>query len=378
MALASNLRVLGLVLAISSLVYLFYFIQVATLSPYEVDTNGVGYSSGHVGGDASSDADSGATTGNSGDASGDPDGDSTGGSIGEGSGDWDEEYTNFRAAMDEINFFSEVKTAPSHKNRTLPEFCYSPNATLNLLVFVSYDGMYNKIIQHINQYPDGLRRAHHNYNVEVWGPGFEGFDEKILLAQNVERRFGRKDYFHIIYVLYALDRTKDDVKSIGDNSMVFRLTAEMRRRKETLFKAVGHVIIGVYAQEVPMWAEELIPKGVNIVSIPWLFNKDMINGDVEAPRPVDVTFMATKGGKFYPYREVLYQASEILRKKGYNVTNTQVDKGGKANWQSSTNGREYYNEYLEVLFYYLHVRCVTHACVYAFGLSSFFVSSGLT
>ena len=36
--------------------------------------------------------------------------------------------------------------------------------------------------------------------------------------------------------------------------------SEIRRQKETKENAIGNVLFAVYAQEVPLWANYLIPK----------------------------------------------------------------------------------------------------------------------
>eukprot|EP01127_Copromyxa_protea_P016332 TRINITY_DN482_c0_g1_i1.p1 TRINITY_DN482_c0_g1~~TRINITY_DN482_c0_g1_i1.p1 ORF type:complete len:478 (-),score=63.21 TRINITY_DN482_c0_g1_i1:96-1349(-) len=278
--------------------------------------------------------------------------------------------------MDEINYFSEPNLGSSQEGRTLPEFCYSPNATLNVLFFVSYNDMQHKIVQSMNYYPEGLQRPHHNFKVQVWGPGFEDYDGDFLLAQNIQRQFGRKDFFHIVYIPYTSDRTVHDVISIKDNSYVVRCAAELRRTQETITKSRGHVLIGVYAQEVPIWAERLLTKGISLVGLPWLFNKDKINGDVEGYRPIDVAFMASKGGQYYPYREVLYEASEILRERGYNVVNSQISKGGKENWELTSNGSEIYAEYLKTIRSTKIFLTTSSACGYMVGKYGEAMASG--
>ena len=89
-------------------------------------------------------------------------------------------------------------------------------------------------------------------------------------------------------------------------------------------------------------------QGVNVASIPWLFNKDALKGEVYGERPIDVTFMASKEGRFYPYRKVLYEATLLLKERGYNVVNTQ-NTVGHGNWELATDGPELHRKYIKVV-----------------------------
>eukprot|EP01127_Copromyxa_protea_P007724 TRINITY_DN1763_c0_g1_i2.p1 TRINITY_DN1763_c0_g1~~TRINITY_DN1763_c0_g1_i2.p1 ORF type:complete len:238 (+),score=48.07 TRINITY_DN1763_c0_g1_i2:58-714(+) len=86
--------------------------------------------------------------------------------------------------------------------------------------------------------------------------------------------------------------------------------------------------------------------------------------------------MASRGGKFYPYRDVLHEATKILKERGYNVINKQVTDGKTENWQLYSGAEELYREYLGILRNTKIFLTTSSTCGYMVGKYGEAMSSG--